>query len=113
MRDRLIEIIRNSLHRHIGKSCKLAENLADDILADGWIRLPCKVGATVFCLIDGIDAVMEGRVRFYTVHKDCIIYEVAINGYYAQRYTNKDFGYKIFFAREEAEKALRKEDEGK
>ena len=84
-----------------------AERIADHILADGWMRPPCKVGTTVYCIIDGFDTVAEGRVRFYTVHKDCIIYEVAINGYYAQRYTNKDFGYKIFFEREEAEKALR------
>jgi hypothetical protein len=48
MRDRLVEMIKNSLHRHIGKSCLLAENIADDILADGVIVPPCKVGQTVY-----------------------------------------------------------------
>ena len=120
-RERLVELIR-------GKTCgnnacipfldcekcgnfpladKDVDRLANHILADGWMRPPCKVGTTVYCIIDGFDTVAEGRVRFYTVHKDSIIYEVAINGYYAQQYTNKDFGYKIFFTREEAEKALR------
>lgn len=105
--ERLIEAMKNSLHRYIGEYYTLAENLADDILADGWIRPPCKVGTTVFCIVDGFDRVMEGRVKFYTVHSNCIIYEVAIDGYFAQRYNNTDFGCKIFFAREEAEKALR------
>ena len=76
------------------------------------LRPPCKVGQTVFCIIDGFDAVMEGRVRFYTVHKDCILYEVAINGYYAQRYSNKDFGKTVFLTREEAEAKLKEGGKG-
>lgn len=48
MRDRLIEDIKNSLKRHIGKSCWLAKNIADDLIADGWIRPPCKVGDKVY-----------------------------------------------------------------
>jgi hypothetical protein len=117
-KERLVELLRKDnccidydCNKCLSNIHCYPKTVADLILADGWFRPHCKVGQTVFCIIDGFDSVMEGRVRFYTVHKDCIIYEVAINGYYAQRYTNKDFGYKIFYEREDAEKALRGDEE--
>ena len=33
-RDRLIEIVKDSLMRNIGKSCNLAENIVDDIITN-------------------------------------------------------------------------------
>ena len=33
-RDRLIEIVKNSFMINIGKSCNLAENIVDDIIAN-------------------------------------------------------------------------------
>ena len=33
-RERLIEIVKNSLIKHIGKSCSLAENIVDDLLTE-------------------------------------------------------------------------------
>lgn len=98
-RERLINLI--------DKYYIFAEDIADYLLENGVIAPPCKVGTTVFCIVDGFDRVMKGRVKFYTVHSNCIIYEVAIDGYFAQRYNNTDFGYKIFFTREEAEKSLK------
>ena len=65
MKEKLVELISESLQRHIGKSCNLAENIADDLIADGvtvqdgkdnnvptkWIsvkdRLPEEVGQPV------------------------------------------------------------------
>ena len=49
VREKLVELLFSSLCRHIDKSCKLAENIADDLIANGvtvqeWIpakeRLP-------------------------------------------------------------------------
>ena len=49
IREKLVELIFDSLCRHIDKSCKLAENIADDLISNGvtvqeWIsvddRLP-------------------------------------------------------------------------
>ena len=49
VREKLVELIFSSLCRHIDKSCKLAENMADDLISNGvtvqeWIpvkdRLP-------------------------------------------------------------------------
>lgn len=34
-REKLVELIFKSLCRHIHKSCKLAENIADDLIANG------------------------------------------------------------------------------
>ena len=41
MRERLIELIKDSLNKHIGKSCLLAENITDDLLANG-VDVPVK-----------------------------------------------------------------------
>ena len=35
VREKLVELIFDSLCRHIDKSCKLAENIADDLLSNG------------------------------------------------------------------------------
>lgn len=48
MRDRLVKLVKASLTRHIDKSCKLAENIADDLLKDGVIVPPVKVGDVVW-----------------------------------------------------------------
>lgn len=45
MRDKLIEKIKDSLNKHIGKSCLLAENIADDLLQEGVVFQPCKTDA--------------------------------------------------------------------
>lgn len=37
MNDRLVMIIQESLNKHIGKSCLLAQNIADDILKNSGI----------------------------------------------------------------------------
>ena len=35
VREKLIELIFDSLCRHVDKSCKLAENIADDLISSG------------------------------------------------------------------------------
>lgn len=35
VREKLVELIFDSLCRHIEKSCKLAENIADDLISNG------------------------------------------------------------------------------
>lgn len=48
VREKLVELIFDSLCRHIDKSCKLAENIADDLISDGVTVLPVQVGDTVY-----------------------------------------------------------------
>ena len=58
VREKLIELIFDSLCRHIDKSCKLAENIGDDLISNGvtvqeWIsvedRLPKTDGIYIVC----------------------------------------------------------------
>ena len=35
VREKLVELIFDSLCRHVDKSCKLAENIADDLISNG------------------------------------------------------------------------------
>jgi hypothetical protein len=72
-----------------------------------FVELPCKVGETVYCLIEGFDFVSEGRVRSITMYDNCMAVEIAVYGYYAQRRTNKDFGHSVFLTKEEAEQKLK------
>lgn len=48
MRDKLIKLIKDSLNKHIGKSCLLSENIADHLIENGVIVPPCKVGDKVY-----------------------------------------------------------------
>lgn len=48
VREKLVELIFDSICRHIDKSCKLAENIADDLISDGVTVLPVQVGDTVY-----------------------------------------------------------------
>ena len=50
MRNRLIDIVKESLVKNIDYTHRLAENITDDLLANGVIVPPCKVGDTVYCI---------------------------------------------------------------
>ena len=48
VREKLVELLFSSLCRHIDKSCKLAENIADDLISNGvtvqeWISVKDKL----------------------------------------------------------------------
>ena len=74
VREKLVELIFESLCRHIHKSCKLAENIADDLIASSvtvqdWV--PVK---------DGLperppDRVDERGRSWFTPNIDCIVYD--------------------------------------
>ena len=63
VREKLVELIFDSLCRHIDKSCKLAENIADDLIANGvtvqeWISVNDGLPGT-----DGIYIVCDCRLN--------------------------------------------------
>lgn len=109
MRDRLSQLIYNKLSETCREcsSFECTEELTDYLLANGVIVPPCKVGDTVWCIIDGFNRAMEGRVRRFTAYENFINIYCGINGYYEQNYTDKEFGQTIFLTKEEAEKALK------
>lgn len=59
--EKLVALIDQSLKRHIDKSCKLAENIASDLMAGGVTLPPVTVGQKVY-QSDGVK-VYESTVR--------------------------------------------------
>ena len=105
MRDRLIELTKASLIRHIDKSCKLAENIADDLLAEGVIVPPCNIGDTLYYPA-------FGRVLLYKVISIKLnskgLYIVCENHLSKSQMTHRaaQIGKTIFLTEREAEQAL-------
>lgn len=73
-----------------------------------YVELPCKIGATVFGVING--KVWQGEVMAISVRKSQNVVSVEYTvgkGYY----TYDDIGVNLFFTREKAEKALKEREE--
>lgn len=111
MRERLIELIRIASHeltsRCVGDCGDCADKIADHILADGWIRPPCKVGDTVWDT--------EGnawKVFAITIWQDCIGLKTANNRDIRKTFTigKNSIGKTVFLTKEEAENALKERE---
>lgn len=112
MKERLIEIVKESLVKNIDYTNRLAERITDDLLAQGVIVPPCKVGDTVYYLTS-IDTEEELDVTeifcgvVVSVGYDTslwihIHYDNGLTYYHSA----SDFGNTVFLTKEEAEKAL-------
>ena len=132
MRERLIELIKQGdktfADKYEGKVMshidEVYEFVADYLLANGVIVPPCKVGDTVYnlmeCSCENIDGVYtvcefydEGMcackticTHLYRIEK-CLVTDGNLLIF------TKKWGKTVFLTKEEAEQALRKEDEGK
>lgn len=122
MRDKLIGLIDTADEEcKNSKSCKscsgygkgsLCRNysIADHLLADGWIRPPCKVGDMVYRLKKrrGIWEILPREVVSITHrldHLHRLVWEIFT--------TEQDrLGKTVFITREEAEKALKERENG-
>ena len=107
MRDRLIELTKASLIRHIDKSCKLAENIADDLLANGVIVPPCKVGDTLYYPVFATNRVLLYKVISIKLNSKGL-YIVCENCLSKSQMTHQatQIGKTIFLTKREAEWAL-------
>lgn len=112
MRDRLIELIQKIVHPYFAKE------IADAILADGWIRPPCKAGDTVYVIYGKkvYEAVAEQVTIVCSMSRNNLIkiraeFEVEDWFYDDGRMTKQGvYGvYKddVFLIKEEAEQALK------
>lgn len=116
MRDRLIELLKKKYDHFcdqcgVNKDSHYIENLADYLLANGVIVLPCKIGETIydarefFYKADAPD-MYEMKSDDICVEKDSksgeyrFIYDDAYVSY-------EEIGKTIFLTREEAEQALK------
>lgn len=104
MRDRLIKLIKNSLNKHIGKSCMLAENITSDLLENGVFVPPCKVGDTVYEVTSNVSSnIQETKVVALMIVPG---EKIGIKTDYSFPLT-RELGRMVFLTREEAEQVLK------
>lgn len=106
MRDRLIELIKQG---NGGYDFNSLERIADHLLANGVIVPPCKVGDKVFFVAHISDAIPD------FIYTDTVT-KVGATVRGVMHEVGFDFdaiSKTVFLTREEAERALRKGDEGK
>ena len=71
------------------------------LLANGVVVPPCKVGQTMYCIVEGFDKVMEGHIRQFIVAEGIFI-DCVIRGYFNQVFHSSQIGKTVFLTREEA-----------
>ena len=111
-KDRLKEIVKDSLMKHIDKTCSLAENITNDLLANGVIVSPCKVGAEIFGLFDNDDEqrkeIYEGKVLCFSLDENNLLWaRMRYKNGLTYWHTVDDFGKTVFLTKEKAEQALK------
>lgn len=114
MRDRLIELHRNAfLHLLDTEKPFTHANYADFLLANGVIVPPCKVGQTVYVIIDMDNParrMLECKVISISIEEASIYFQFKTFKEYLYRYgmfNIDDIGKTVFLTREEAEQALK------
>lgn len=108
-RERLIGLLNQN------RGCveeQRTEELADYLLKNGVVVLPCKKNDIVFLALDGCKEVLQGYVTKLSLNRNGELI-IAICRRQGKYYTNgnfkqSSFGKTVFFTREEAEKALEK-----
>lgn len=107
MRDRLVELIQNSVN---GCAKHWAEVIADHLLANGVIVPPCKVGDTLYVISQMKDKRFLPFIREYEVtsilikRKSIVIYH-EMDGY-IKIFKQTDFGRTVFLSKVEAERVV-------
>lgn len=119
-RDKLIELIKQKqdggtkyvdhiLHE---TKCSNAE-LADFLLENGVISLPCKLYDTVYLIVKGKAEVFEATVRRFSINQKCeliIVIEHQEDGWFKSgNYKWSSFGKWVFLNKKDAERKLRGE----
>ena len=111
MRDRLIELLTDNLDGTENPlqyvTDELVEPIADHLIANGVILPPCKVGDKIYYPYEYGNRVLEKEVRRIIVNDDMWL-DVGVGSL-----PFENVGKTASLTKEDAEKALRKEDEGK
>lgn len=103
-REKLIELLENASAAPNGE--RNVATLADHLFENGIIVPPCKVGDTVYSIVEGIDQIFVGEVYEGFFGRYGIAFRYTRKGYLALSFTEEDIGKTVFLSREEAEKAL-------
>lgn len=112
MRDRLIELIDDFIHSvDVGHwySEELDEKLADHLLANGVVVLPCYIGQDVWHITkhyDGRIELVKGKISMLQQKADkSWKIRITVNSS-VWDFTPNDIGKRYFLTKEEAERAL-------
>ena len=111
-RDRLIELNRKAklyaqekADERGGLVC--IDDEVDHLLANGVIVPPCKVGETVYCIIQGFENPLKATINRITVQISGVVLSCSVLGYFGESYMATDFGKTVFLTKEEAEEKLK------
>ena len=113
-RDRLIELLEQAKEKANGTLGSMNNGFgawyADYILADGWIRPPCKVGDRLYQIVEMNHTAHKHHNVFIsdfpiTVEPYQIVYRNIMGGYSCIPFD--DFGKTVFLTKEEAEEKLK------
>ena len=126
MKERLIELMRQAYEKNINLLDFEKDILADYLLANGVIVPPCKVGDTMnevmnpphikpYFIVSRVCAVhiADGTRNSCNHKRESYFLAECPNTRYVKKYPLSKIGKTVFLTKEEAEQALRKEDEGK
>lgn len=120
-KEKLIELISDELHWTFTPMA--IEHIADFLIANGVVVLPCKVGDTVYVnYIYGRNKIITDSQMVYSIEQTVGVNDesywkvcakqVIEKGYIVcHEYTEDDFGKTVFLTCEEAEAALKKMEE--
>ena len=115
-KDRLIELLvdfnpyKDPIRQMADRM--IIEKIADYLLANGVIVPPCKVGKTVYCLVQGFENPLKATVNRITVQASGVVISCSVLGYFGQSYMATDFGKTVFLTKEEAEEKLKEISNG-
>ena len=104
MREKLIEILRKPIFPH--ELADPTEAVADYLLDNGVIVLPCKVGDTVWCVTNQ-NTIIEDCVKDFDIWSVRNGIKVRLTLETFNSYVVGEFGKTVFLTREEAEAALK------
>lgn len=127
MRDRLIELIRNAPRKDVvygdiklDKPAQTLQTIADHLLENGVIVMPCKVGDTVWMVakvyadVDGVEKhiIFKGEVVSVSMQPEGLwTYCRYEEGWDYWHKCVEDFGKIVFLTKEEAEQALKEREQ--
>ena len=102
-KERITEILKAYTKKHnISASSVILEEYAEELLANGVIVPPCKVGQIVWLVRDG--KIEETTVEKIVLKDKGLYLKLLCNSFYET--TCRSIGKTVFLNREEAEKAL-------
>ncbi len=99
MRDRLIELLDNATKTFRFTAWENTDKIADILLADGWMKPPCKVGDTVYvvtyCRCGNVECYEQGHCHKRNTKRTPKSYFTVME---------QQMGYKTFWNEDKAER---------